>query len=41
MNLLPFLRPGEVREMAIEIGVLEGPEEIAEFADLVDKLAEE
>jgi hypothetical protein len=29
---LPVLQPGEVREMEVEFGVLEGPEEIEAFA---------
>jgi hypothetical protein len=30
---LPMLQPGEVREMEVELGVLEGPEEIEAFAE--------
>ncbi len=30
-NRLPFLQPGETRDMHVEIGVLEGAEEIAQF----------
>jgi hypothetical protein len=29
---LPVLQPGETREMEVELGVLEGPEEIEAFA---------
>jgi hypothetical protein len=30
---LPMLQPGEAREMEVELGVLEGPEEIEAFAE--------
>ena len=38
LGLLPQLKPGEVREMEVEIGVLEGSQEIAAFGDMVERL---
>lgn len=35
-KLLPFLKPGEVKEMKLEIGVLEGGKEIEVFANKVE-----
>lgn len=37
-GLLPFLEPGEVREMHLEIGVLEGEEEVQSFVERVRQI---
>jgi hypothetical protein len=34
-GLLPFLEPGEARTIHVEIGVLDGPEEIEKFESLL------
>jgi hypothetical protein len=38
-NALPMLAPGEMKEMSLEISVLEGPAEIDEFLRLVETTA--
>ncbi|MBI3947399.1 MAG: aldose 1-epimerase family protein [Armatimonadetes bacterium] len=40
-GLLPFLEPGDAREMRVGIGVLEGEAEIAAFAKTTDRLSRE
>jgi hypothetical protein len=37
-NRLPFLAPGETRDMEVEIGVLEGGEQIAQFVERVRRI---
>jgi galactose mutarotase-like enzyme len=37
-GMLPFLEPGESREMAVEIGVLDGAKEIDAFERMVEKM---
>ena len=37
-NLLQFLKPGEVKEMNLEIGILDGEKEIKVFADKIEEI---
>jgi hypothetical protein len=37
-NQLPFIEPGEVKEMDVEIGVLDGPDEINSFCQQVEEI---
>lgn len=37
-NKLPFLKPGEKKHMEVEIGVLEGAEEIEAFISIIDSI---
>jgi hypothetical protein len=37
-GILPFLSPGEEKEMEVEIGILEGQAEINQFKDKIKKI---